>query len=204
MPRLKTVSDEEVLRAALEILARDGMGFTLTDVASHVGLSRATLIQRFGDRNAILHRMAEHEVEATRNWLESLPVEQGHDALWRFLETIVRSMGSGEGFSVRVVIAALEARDPILRTFADQRYALVQAAIAARLPADTERDALAGHIHAVIAGATMQWVASDGAVDLSDFVLARLRWAMDHLNPGLTQRPSDYNLRAGYNQRGAS
>jgi AcrR family transcriptional regulator len=183
MPRPKTISDDAVLSAALEILACKGMAFTLTDVAKAVGLSRPTLIQRFGDREGILRRMAEHEIAATRVWLEGLPVEPGPVGLWHFLETIVCSMGSGEGFSARVVIAALEARDPVLRLLAEQRYALVQAAIADRLPHDSEREATAGHIHAVIAGATMQWVASSQQTDIAEFVLSRLRWAVDRL-PG--------------------
>lgn len=183
MPRPKTVSDHDVLSAALQVLGSRGPGFTLSDLAEHVGLSRATLIQRFGDRNAILIRMAEHEVAETRAWLDSLPVEAGPDALWHFLEQIVGSMGSGEGFAVRVTVAALEMENPTLRKLAGERYALVQQAIAARLPPAPDRDQTAVHLHTVIAGATMQWVASDGTTGLSAFVLQRLRWAIDHLPP---------------------
>ncbi|GLQ55892.1 TetR/AcrR family transcriptional regulator [Devosia nitrariae] len=181
MPRPKTLSDEDVLASALEVLASRGTSFTLSEVAEHVGLSRATLIQRFGDRDAILLRMAQHEVALTRTWLDSLPVETGPDALWRFLETIVLSMGAGEGFSVRVAIAALEIENSALRVLAGQRYALVQEAIAARLPDTPERAETAAHLHTVIAGASMQWVASDGTTGLSDFILKRLRWAIEHL-----------------------
>ncbi|MGV3491351.1 MAG: TetR/AcrR family transcriptional regulator [Devosia sp.] len=179
MPRPKTVSDEDVLSGALAVLGAKGIGFTLTEVAEHVGLSRATLIQRFGDRDAILVRMAEHEVALTREWLDGLPVEAGPDALWRFLETIVNSMGAGEGFSARVAVAALEIDSPRLRILAGQRYRLVQEAIAARLPEARDRMERARHLHAIIAGASMQWVASDGKVGLSDFILARLRWALE-------------------------
>ena len=185
MPRHKTVSDDDVLAAALGVMADSGMGFTLTELAVRVGLSRATLIQRFGDRDAILRRIAEHEVAATRAWLDGLPVERGADGLRRFLETIVSSMGSGDGFSARVQIAALEARDPALRALADARYALVQDAIALRLPDGPDRGETARHLHAVVAGATMQWVASDGSVGLSDFVLDRVRWCLNTLPSGL-------------------
>ena len=191
MPRPKTVSDEDVLGAALEVMARNGMVFTMSDIARHVGLSRATLIQRFGDRDAILRRIAAQEVEATRSWLDTLSTDEGTRALWPFLETIVTGMGDGDGFSVRVQIAAFESRDPALRSFADQRYALVREAIAARLPDGPERDATAMHLHAVIAGATMQWVASDDSEGLSACVLRRLRWAVDHLAPDLTSRAQD-------------
>ena len=186
MPRPKTVSDEEVLSAALDVMATSGMVFTLSDISRRVGLSRATLIQRFGDRDSILRKMAEHEVEATRLWLEGLPVAEGVDALWHFLEQIVSSMGEGDGFSARVQIAAFESRDPVLSSLADERYALVQNAIAARLPEGTGQLETAKHLHAVIAGATMQWVVTDGSEGLSSFVLARLRWAVKSLDKNLT------------------
>lgn len=180
MPRPKTISDRAVLAAALQVLGSRGPGFTLSDLAEHVGLSRATLIQRFGDRNAILIKMAEHEVAETRSWLDSLPLEKGADAVWNFLEVIVGSMGSGQGFSVRVTLAALEMEDPTLRRLAGDRYAMVQQAIAARLPPSPDGSETAVHLHAIIAGATMQWAATDGTTGLSEFVLQRLRWALDH------------------------
>lgn len=185
MPRPKTVSDEEVLAVALDVLATDGQAFTLAELARRVGLSRATLIQRFGDRDAILRRMAEQEVRATRAWLDAVPVGRGPDALWEFLELIVGSMGNGEGFSARVQIAAFEAYDPVLRALAAERYAIVQRAIAVRLPANTDREATSEHLHSVIAGATMQWVVSGRETGLSDFVLKRVRWALENLDSGL-------------------
>lgn len=181
MPRPKTISDDDVLAAALEVLATRGAAFTLADLAGRIGLARATLIQRFGDREAILLRMAGYEVEATRRWLKALPVETGPEGLWRFLSEIVGSMGAGAGFSARVALAALEAQNPALRDLARERYGLVQAAIAARLPEGPERERTAAHLHAVIAGATMQWVASADETGLADFVLDRLRWSLDHL-----------------------
>lgn len=186
MPRPKLVSDEDVLAVALDVLADEGTTFTLSDLARRVGLSRATIIQRFGDRDAILRRMARHEVDATRVWLESCPVVRSREGLWQFLEEIVRGMGGGNGFSARVQIAALEVRDPALRALADERYQLVQAAIAERLPDGSHRREMAVHLHAIIAGATMQWVVTDGATALSDFVLHRLHWAMKNTRPPLT------------------
>lgn len=184
MPRPKTVSDDQVMGAALAVLAECGVArFTLADIARKVGLSRATLIQRFGDRSAILLRLAQHEVDATRAYLDSLPMERGAEGLWGFIETIVGSMGTGDGFSVRVALAALEAREPELRALAEERYALVQGAMAARLPDHPDRQAIALHLHAVIAGSTMQWVASDDG-DLARYVRDRTAWAFDRLFPG--------------------
>jgi TetR/AcrR family macrolide resistance operon transcriptional repressor len=187
VPRHKTISDEDILAAALEVLAAKGAGFTLNDLAVRVGLSRASLIQRFGDRRAILLQIASYEVEVTRRWLSSLPLDSGGGGLWQFLETIVGSMGVGDEFPARVAMAALEAHDPTLRDLARQRYALVQDAVAARLPDQPGRRDIADHLHGVIAGASMQWVTSDQSIALSEFVLTRLRWAIDHLPPHFTQ-----------------
>lgn len=190
MPRPKTVSDEDVLAAALEVLAAKGDSFTLNDLAVRIGLSRASLIQRFGDRTAIILHIATYELNLTRQWLASLPMETGAYRLWRFLEKIVGSMGEGNGFSARVALAALEAQDPVLRKLANERYCLVQEAIAARLPDGPDRTRIAVHLHAIIAGASMLWVATDGSVGLADFVLGQLRWAIDQLPPNFTQFPT--------------
>lgn len=182
MPRPKTVDDATVLNSALKAMAEKGTAFTLADVARDVGLSRATLIQRFGDRDAFLVRMAEQELSATRAWLADQPVTDDPDGLWDFLVAIISGMGNGDSFSGRIVIAALEARDPDLRAFAACRYDLVQQAITDRLPADCDRRQVAEHVHSVIAGATMQWLVTDKQVDLPTFVLQRVRWALARLS----------------------
>lgn len=69
MTRSKTISDDDVLAAALEVLAEIGNSFTLSDIAKRVGPARATLIQRFGNKEAILLRIATFEAEATQTWL---------------------------------------------------------------------------------------------------------------------------------------
>jgi AcrR family transcriptional regulator len=187
MPRPKRVSDAEVLDAAVAVLAERGMGaFTLSEIAGRVGLARATLIQRFGDRDALLRLMAEYEVAATRAYLDGLPVETGLRGLWSFIEEVVGSMGPGDGFAVRVAIAAMEARDPYLRMLAGRRYALVQDALAARIPDHPDRQEIARTLHAVIAGATMQWVASDHpdlAADVLDQVGRAVRRIFPELDP---------------------
>lgn len=181
MPRPKTVSDEEILAASLEVLAAKGESFTLNDLAERIGLSRASLIQRFGDRTAIIHRIATHELDMTQIWLGALATDLSCSTLQNFLETIVGSMGEGHGFAARVSMAALEARDPVLRQLARARYQLVQDAIAARLPPGPHQHEVAAHLHSIIAGASMQWLTTEAHVGLADFVNVRLRWALDYL-----------------------
>jgi len=175
MPRPKRVADEEILDAASALLAEKGsIDFTLAEVAAKVGLSRAALIQRFENRDRILRAMAAREVVLTERYLASLPLERSLEGLRAFLDEIVGSMGRGEEFGGRVLFAWLEAHDPALRIHADQRYRLVQAAIAARVPVELgDAEMIARHLHAVVAGASMQWVARQDT-GLADAVLARL------------------------------
>lgn len=182
MPRPKSISDEAVLDAAARVLFEGGTAdFTLSDVASAAGIARATLIQRFENRETILRRVAERQVQATAEYLAGLPLTRGMEGLRAFLHTIVGSMGDGEDFGVHVQLAWLEAKDPELRRHAAARYALVQAAIEARLPEGIEDPQdVALHLHAVICGASMQWVAARQG-PLSGYVLRRLEKALQRL-----------------------
>lgn len=179
MPRHKLQSDNEVLDLAYATLLQEGVsGFTLASVSENVGLSKATLVQRFGGKESLIRQIAERQVDLTRAYLDSLPVVASRHGLVTFLRSIVASMGTGEGFSGHLDLALLEAGDPALRALADQRYRLVQAAIASRLPATSlDPTIIAAHLHAVIAGASMQWIVADHP-DLSRFVMDRLDVAL--------------------------
>src|SRR5512134_847706 len=58
-PRPRTVDDPAILGAAGRIISRQGpTKFTLADVASEVGLSAATLVQRFGSKRGLMLALA--------------------------------------------------------------------------------------------------------------------------------------------------
>ncbi len=66
-PRPRTVSDEEILAAAGAVVARLGpTRFTLAHVAKEVGLSPATLVQRFGTKRGLLLALARSGVEGVK------------------------------------------------------------------------------------------------------------------------------------------
>ena len=61
MPRRKTLSDEQVMGAALERLQADGPdALTFAGVAAACGLAPATLVQRFGTRGELKRRTLHH------------------------------------------------------------------------------------------------------------------------------------------------
>ena len=53
-PRPKTVEDSEILAAALRVVSRLGPSLTLADVGEEIGLSPATILQRFGSKRGLL------------------------------------------------------------------------------------------------------------------------------------------------------
>ncbi|MGI6852790.1 TetR/AcrR family transcriptional regulator [Mesorhizobium sp. 1B3] len=56
MPRKKTLSDNDLLDRILGLMHRAGPdGVTFAAAASETGLSAATLVQRFGTKDALLH-----------------------------------------------------------------------------------------------------------------------------------------------------
>jgi AcrR family transcriptional regulator len=59
-PRPRTKDDAAILEAAARIISRLGPAkFTLADVASEIGLSAATLVQRFGSKRGLMLALAE-------------------------------------------------------------------------------------------------------------------------------------------------
>ncbi|HWW87915.1 MAG TPA: TetR/AcrR family transcriptional regulator [Vicinamibacterales bacterium] len=58
-PRPRTIEDRAILEAAIRIVSRLGPGkFTLADVGREVGLSAATLVQRFGSKRGLMLALA--------------------------------------------------------------------------------------------------------------------------------------------------
>lgn len=65
MARPVETADEELLAAASEVLMREGpSGFTLARAAQHAGVSAATLVKRFGSKQALFVRLSEHWVDS--------------------------------------------------------------------------------------------------------------------------------------------
>jgi AcrR family transcriptional regulator len=63
-PRPRTVHDDAILDAAVQVLSRIGASkMTLADVGSEVGLSAATLVQRFGSKRELMLAVKKHVID---------------------------------------------------------------------------------------------------------------------------------------------
>lgn len=183
MPRPKLYSDDEILEAAQRVLVEKGpAGFTLSDVAEAVGLSRAAVIQRF-ENKATLHRLVmERSTREVRDYFAALTVVEGIAPLRAMLADLIGGLGAGEGFAGYLLLEWSDVHDPALNALARERNELVREAIAVRLPDPERRQIQASLIQAVIQGATMQWlIEAEGP--LNQFVLGQTERLLDSLFP---------------------
>jgi AcrR family transcriptional regulator len=64
-PRPRTVTDEQIMEAVAKVIGRVGPSkLTLADVGKQIGLSAATLVQRYGSKRGLLLAVATSAVES--------------------------------------------------------------------------------------------------------------------------------------------
>ena len=193
MPRPKTVDDNTVLDAALKIMLRPQReAFTLSDVATEVGLSRAALIQRFQNRDGLQLRVAERGLQMLEEYLQEAPSHQGVDDVWTFLRTLVNSMGSDDRLPSLLMMLRDDMVDKELNTIAKARKRLIRNAISERLPdaSEGQNDMLASLIQATMQGAALQ-AGVDSPSELKRHILDHIRLQLDLIFPGNGIAPND-------------
>lgn len=76
MPRKKKTEDAVILKMILEVLVKKGAStFSLMDLSIKTGLAPATLLQRFGSKEAILHKAIELANQELKDDFASRPIE---------------------------------------------------------------------------------------------------------------------------------
>lgn len=167
MPRPRTVSDEAVLDGVLALAHRVGPAkLTLAAAAREVGLSPATLIQRYGTKHELLLAADRRGVEL---WVT--PVEQAEhpSPLDRVVEGLVGAVNpdmTPEGIANSVAMLQLDLVEPdfhaeTLRGARRLRAALERhlqaASIAGELRDGTDVEALAKLLETTYHGAMIGW-----------------------------------------------
>ncbi|MEE2057021.1 TetR/AcrR family transcriptional regulator [Rhodococcus artemisiae] len=167
MPRPRTVSDEDVLDGVLALAHRVGPGkLTLAAAAREVGLSPATLIQRFGTKHALLLAADRRGVE---RWV--LPIEEAEhpSPLDRIIEGLVGAVDpdmTPEAMANSVAMLQLDLAEPDFHTVAllgarrlraAIEHHLEAASIAGEIRDTTDVTALAKLIETTYHGAMIGW-----------------------------------------------
>jgi AcrR family transcriptional regulator len=207
MPRVKTASDAAILEAAFRVIARLGPArFTLADVAGEVGLSPATLVQRFGTKRGLLLALVKMGTESVEDCFTALRAAHKSPlaTLMAAATEMTQCMQSPEELANGLAFLQMDVSDPDFhrlaldnsnRMIAGYR-ALIEDAVAARELSPCDAVGLAKAVSAVSGGSLIAWaIHRKGTAEA--WVRADLATLLD---PYRTTRPG----RARRHQRGRS
>lgn len=166
------------MEAAADRFAEGGFHRTnLAEIAEAVGLTEGGLLYHFPSKKHLLLAVAELRISMEAGWWARVgPEARLADVLEEMVASAERFL-SQPGLIQLAVLAVAEAADPTSPAhalFAERYRQAVQGLSGilehcvglGDLPADTDCDALARECIAVSDGLQLQWVLSDGAVDL--------------------------------------
>jgi AcrR family transcriptional regulator len=118
MPRSKSQPDEQVLDAALALVRSSGVDrLTFAALADRCGLSAATLVQRFGTKNALTQRTLLHAWDKlqVRTLELASSVPKTPDGAVELLVGLSHHDGDVEAYAEGLLILREDLRDPLLR-----------------------------------------------------------------------------------------
>ena len=180
MARRKTISDEAVLAAAAKVMFAIGPGFTLADVAKASGIAPATLAQRFGDKHGLVVAAIARDNAEFEAFLGAAPAGRSAEAVIGIFVGMFGGADTDAGtaadhFADQLLWLRQDMRDPDLNRLAKARFAVLRAAVAARMPPlPIPAEDAARLVEAQWQGVLVQWgIEREGR--LADAVAASLR-----------------------------
>jgi AcrR family transcriptional regulator len=168
MPRSKTQSDSEVVRATARVLLRFGPArFTLADVAAETGLSPSTLVQRFGSKRGLMRAFADAAAAEAEKPFERAreQVSSPLGALRAALVAASSELGSRQEVANSLGVLIDDLSDDEMRAAAVRHArrtaqairALLDEAVAEGELAYADTEGLALSVQAAWNGAVIQW-----------------------------------------------
>lgn len=164
--RPRTITDERLLEATSQVIARVGPGFTLAMVAGEAGVSVGTVAGRFGSKAGLLRRLTEHTTTTVaagmRAAAEACP--DPVDGLRAALVVTYLDLGDAEEAGNHLAQLGVDLQDPVLRSLVGQHYAAMCdelrracAAASPSLPGMPPVDLAARVLLSLANGACMDW-----------------------------------------------
>lgn len=187
--RPRTVSDEAILRATLEVIGREGPAqLTLASVGAAVGLSPSTLVQRFGSKHGLLLAASRYGV----GMIEAVFVDAsaGTDsplaALLHALTNLPGDIDTPEKLANHVAFLQLDLANPEFRALAVEHARIMRVQIIRLLDKAVERgelrdcntNDLTEAVYAIVSGALITW-ALGGEGDPAGWLRARVGFLLD-------------------------
>lgn len=186
MPPKKSIDDAKVLEKALLVISEKGPeSFTLADIGKAVGLSPATLMQRFGSKQALLIQAVKHVPAKLNTDSEKLKrkVLPWDVELVKFLSELPDGFKTRKNIANSLGLLKLDMIDPELHPVARKLFKQFRAQIRdllekgkakGHLPAETDLEALAWELDALRHGLVIQWTLS-GKGSLAHWLQKRFR-----------------------------
>lgn len=118
MPRPKTMPDEEVLKSAFAIMRAEGPeGLTFAALSTRTGLSGATLVQRFDNKQRLIQSALIHAWDGLDGQTEALmaTVPRTPEGAIALLVGLSGDYGGIESYADDLRILREDLRDPMLR-----------------------------------------------------------------------------------------
>ena len=135
MPRRKGISDEAVLDAAIRVMLRTGPGaFTLAEAGREAGVSAATLLQRFGDKQTLVVRALTRDVAGFVDRLGDAPLAPSREAVLDLFWLVTPDTDDPRAFVDQLPWLREDFLRPELNQLSRQMFVALRAAVAARLP----------------------------------------------------------------------
>jgi AcrR family transcriptional regulator len=187
--RPRTVSDEAILGAALEVIGRGGPAhLTLAQVGEEVGLSPSTLVQRFGSKQGLLLAASRYGTGMVAGVFEhaSAVLPSPLAALMYALEHLPGDIDTPERLANHVAFLQLDLADPEFRALAVEHSRIMRARIKCLLDAAVARGELRAcnttdlteAAYAIVSGALITW-ALGGEGDPSAWLRTRVGFLLD-------------------------
>jgi AcrR family transcriptional regulator len=179
MARPFTASDDDILHAARKVIGRRGPdGFSIAEVATEVGLSRAAIILRFKSTHALKLASLEKMVEQFAVALDVLPTTPSGDNLLQvaaFIGSYMHSRESSVRFFANYYGSNVQDRD--LLKLEHQRGAVLDRAIGRVMPETVlERDSAVIAFRAHLTGSITTWLSLDDANSRRYLVMRTKEW----------------------------
>src|SRR5688500_7424371 len=125
MARPRTIADADILMALHAVVGRIGPSrMTLADVASEVGLSAATLVQRFGSKRGLLLAFARAGAETADYCFSGVREQHASplEALIAAATLMTKSMGSPEELANGLAFLQMDISDREFRKYALESF----------------------------------------------------------------------------------
>lgn len=168
MPRPRTVDDEQILVAAAQVIGEVGPAHvTLASVGERIGLSPATLVQRFGSKRGLLLALAAHDADAMPNRIRAAAdAAEPLTELVSVMTGFAASVSSVRDFANHLSFLLMDLSDPEFQEISRRHARAIHAAIAEVLQAAARAGQAqlrlstgetARLVHAVYSGALVTW-----------------------------------------------